>query len=64
MAYYTLLKTEDSSDCDWGKCTIYTVDGGPLGKVEIGIYHDPDADGVRRVSIMDEETYGLENGDA
>lgn len=48
-SYYKINAVEQSVDCDWGPCTIYHVDGGELGSIEIGVYPE-----TNRVSIIEE----------
>ena len=36
--YYQILKITDTSDCDYGPCTIYTISNGTDEPVDVGLY--------------------------
>lgn len=46
-SYYEIHAVEHTVDCDWGPCKIYYVDGGELGRLEVGVYPEGN-----RVSII------------
>ena len=37
-SYYEIQAVEHTVDCDWGPCEIFYVDGGELGRLEVGFY--------------------------
>lgn len=36
--YYQILKITETSDCDYGPCTIYTISNGTDEPVDVGLY--------------------------
>ncbi len=36
--YYSITKITETSDCDYGPCTIYTISNGTDEPVEVGLY--------------------------
>ena len=60
-SYYTIVKTEDSHDCDHGPCTLYSIKDRCAAEgetVEVGLYLDT-PDGVPRISILKGERLGI-----